>query len=151
MGTSAPPSRASASEWLGGIRFSGFTVIILGVIVFAAFMLVPTISTFVDQRQKIAALEDSVRVTQSEIAELEAEQERWGDEAYIAAQARERLYYTKPGEVPYLIVNDLDASEQPRDAEPVSDEVEEADDEWAGSLLRSLTEAGMAERAAPAE
>lgn len=144
---SASPSRASALDWLGGIRFSGFTVIMLALVVLGALVLVPTISTYVDQRQRIAALEESVQLTQDEIAELEAEQKRWGDEAYIMAQARERLYYTKPGEVPYLIVNDLDEADQPRDEKPVSDTAEEASSDWGGQLLRSLTEAGLSKQA----
>jgi len=145
MTESAPPSRASARDWLGGIRFSGFTVIMLALVVLGAFVLVPTISTYVDQRQKIAALEESVELTQAQIDELKAEQERWHDDAYIMAQARERLYYTKPGEVPYLIVNDLDEADQPKDAAPVSDQVEEAESDWGGQLLRSITEAGLSE------
>ena len=145
MTESAPPSRASARDWLGGIRFSGFTVIMLALVVLGAFVLVPTISTYVDQRQTIAALEESVQLTQAQIDELKAEQERWHDDAYIMAQARERLYYTKPGEVPYLIVNDLDEADQPKDAAPVSDQVEEAESDWGGQLLRSITEAGLSE------
>ncbi|MGO1411475.1 MULTISPECIES: septum formation initiator family protein [unclassified Microbacterium] len=148
MSTSAPPSRSSAREWLARLRLSGFTMIMLALVVLGALVLVPTVSTYVEQRQKIAALEESVQLTQSEIDALEDEQQRWGDEAYIMAQARERLYYTKPGEVPYLIVNDLDESEQPQDAEPISDEVEEARSDWGGQLLRSITEAGLSERAA---
>ena len=148
MSTSAPPSRSSAREWLARLRLSGFTMIMLALVVLGALVLVPTVSTYVEQRQKIAALEESVQLTQSEIDALEDEQQRWGDEAYIMAQARERLYYTKPGEVPYLIVNDLDESEQPQDAEPISDEVEEARSDWGGQLLRSITEAGLPERAA---
>lgn len=149
MSRSAPPSgvsgrrAATARQWLGGIRLSGFTLIMLGLVVLGAFVLVPTVSTYVEQRQKIAALEESVRLTEAEIADLEAEQERWRDPAYITAQARERLYYGKPGEVVYLIDNDLDASQLPRDADPVSDEVEEAPADWMAQLLRSVVAAGL--------
>ncbi len=38
------------------------------------------------------------------------ERERWKDPAYITTQARERLYYVKPGEVVYLVDNDLAAA-----------------------------------------
>lgn len=153
MSRSAPPSdvsgrrTATARQWLGGIRLSGFTLIMLGLVVLGAFVLVPTVSTYVEQRQKIAALEESVRLTEAEIADLEAEQERWRDPAYITAQARERLYYGKPGEVVYLIDNDLDASQLPRDADPVSDEVEEAPADWMAQLLRSVVAAGLTQTA----
>jgi len=153
MTRSAPPSRtparavATAREWLGGIRLSGFTMIMLGLVVLGAFVLLPTVSTYVEQRQKIAALEEAVQLTADEIADLEAEQERWQDPAYITTQARERLYYGKPGEVVYLIDNDLDESELPRDAEPVSDQVEQAPADWMGQLLRSLVATGLTETA----
>src|SRR5690606_12538886 len=99
--------------WLGGIRLSGFMVIMLGLVVLAAFVLVPTLGTYIDQRQQIAALEESVELTQAQVAELERERERWNDPAYITTQARERLYYVKPGEIVYLVDDDLDPVERP--------------------------------------
>lgn len=153
MTRSAPPSRtpdravSTAREWLGGIRLSGFTMIMLGLVVLAAFVLVPTVGTYVEQRQKIASLERAVQLTADEIADLQAEQERWQDPAYITTQARERLYYGHPGEVVYLIDNDLDESELPRDAEPVSDHAEQAEADWMGQLLRSVVAAGLTETA----
>ena len=105
----APPSRARQTPrerrpvdvraWLGGIRLSGFMVIMMGLVVLAAFVLVPTIGTYVDQRQRIAALAIAVSVSEDEVADLKAQRERWRDPAYITTQARERLYYVKPGEV----------------------------------------------------
>ena len=72
--TTAPPLRAPKQRrparrpvdvrgWLGGIRLSGFMVIMMGLVVLAAFVLVPTIGTYVDQRQQIAALQASVEVS----------------------------------------------------------------------------------------
>lgn len=147
MSASTPPSRPSARDWLGGIRLSGFTMIMLGLVLLGALVLLPTVGTYVEQRQRIAGLEEAVQLTREEIAELEAEQERWGDPAYIVTQARERLYFVRPGEVVYLVDNDLDPADLPQDAEPVSDEVEEASSEWAEHLLRSLAAAGLAEHA----
>lgn len=72
-------------------------VIMLGLVVLAAFVLVPTVGTYLSQRQQIAALEESIRVGKERIVELEAERDRWSDEAYITSQARERLYYVRPG------------------------------------------------------
>jgi cell division protein FtsB len=74
--------------WLGGIRLSGFMVIMLGLVVLAAFVLVPTIGTYVDQRQQIAALIAAVEVTQDQIDDLEAQRERWNDPVYIMTQRR---------------------------------------------------------------
>ena len=37
-------------EWAGGIRFSAFTAIMLGLVVLAVFVLVPTVGTYLSQR-----------------------------------------------------------------------------------------------------
>ena len=147
----APPSRAprrvDVRDWVGGVRFSAFTGIMLGLVVLAAFVLVPTVGTYLDQRQQIAALEHAVRVGQDEVAELEAERERWSDPAYITAQARERLYYVKPGEVVYLVDDDLPDSAVPQEQAPVTDDVEETRSDWMAQLVRSVASAGVSRTA----
>lgn len=163
-----PPSRAQAAsvqaptrpsrrpqvdvrDWASGIRLSGFMVIMLSLVVLGAWVLVPTLGTYIDQRQKIAALEASVQVSADEIEALEQVRERWDDPAYITTQARERLYYVKPGEVTYLVDNDLDPASLPQEQAPVSDELEERPADWMPQLLRSVTGAGLAQNATPAE
>ncbi|MFG6445172.1 septum formation initiator family protein [Microbacterium sp. P06] len=158
MNDRVPPSRTpdagdprvDVRAWLGGIRFSGFMVIMLGLVVLAVFVLVPTVGTYVDQRQQIAALQDAVSLSESEVADLEAQRDRWTDPAYITTQARERLYYVKPGEVVYLVDNDLPASALPQDEAPVSEDVEQTRTDWMSQLVRSVTTAGLAQTALPA-
>lgn len=155
----APPSAASAARraqrtvdvraWLGGIRLSGFMVIMLGLVVLAAFVLVPTIGTYVDQRQRIAALAGAVLVTEDEVADLEAQRARWRDPAFITTQARERLYYTKPGEVVYLVDNDLAAADVPQEQDDVSDSVTQTRTDWMSQFVSSVTAAGLAQMAEP--
>ncbi|WP_307214699.1 septum formation initiator family protein [Microbacterium sp. SORGH_AS_0888] len=147
----APPSRArrrvDVREWLGGMRLSGFMIIMLGLVVLAVLVLVPTIGTYVGQRQRIAALEHSVQVTQQEIADLQQQDDRWRDPAYVTTQARERLYYVLPGEVVYLVDNDLPASAQPQEEAPVSDQVQQTRTDWMSQLVRSVAAAGAARTA----
>lgn len=160
--TTAPPSRASKPAgrdprrrparravdvrgWLGGIRLSGFMVIMLGLVVLAAFVLVPTIGTYLDQRQQISALQDAVEVSRADVEALEAQRERWTDPAYITTQARERLYYVRPGEVVYLVDDDLPAALVPQEQAPISDEVEQTRTDWMSQFVRSVTEAGIAQ------
>lgn len=162
----APPSRGrgaasaergSAGErpgvdvrgWLGGIRLSSFMVIMLSLVVLAAFVLVPTLGTYVDQRQQIAALADAIQVSKDDVADLQAQRDRWADPAYITTQARERLYYVKPGEVVYLVDNDLDAAALPQEPAPVSDVAQAARSDWMTQLVRSVTAAGVAAVARP--
>ncbi|WP_311260049.1 septum formation initiator family protein [Microbacterium sp. WCS2018Hpa-9] len=140
--------RVDVREWASGIRLSAFSVIMLSLVVLGAWVLVPTLGTFIDQRQKISALEQSIQVSEDEIAALEKERERWNDPAYITTQARERLYYVKPGEVVYLIDNDLDPAALPQQQGPVSDTLEETPSDWMPQLLRTLTSAGLSDTAA---
>ena len=143
-------AKVDVREWAAGIRLSAFSVIMLSLVVLGAWVLVPTLGTFIDQRQKIAALEHSIQVSENEIAALEKERERWEDPAYITTQARERLYYVKPGEVVYLIDNDLDPAALPQQQGPVSDKLEETPSDWMPQLLRTLTAAGLSDTAAVA-
>ncbi|MDQ4213921.1 septum formation initiator family protein [Microbacterium capsulatum] len=150
-GTGSP--RAGAVDvrgWVGGIRLSSFMVIMLSLVVLGAWVLVPTLGTYLDQKQRISALEHSVQVTQQKIDQLKAERDRWKDPAYITSQARERLFYVKPGEVVYLIDNDIDPAAQPTDRAPVSKKVQEHTSDWGAQLLRSVTGAGLAQTAASA-
>lgn len=145
--TATPARTVDVREWASGIRLSGFAVIMLSLVVLGAWVLVPTLGTYIDQRQKIAALEDAVQLSQDQIDALEREQQRWNDPAFITTQARERLYYVKPGEVVYLIDNDLDAGDLPRTQKPISDTIEEGEDDWMPQLLRSVAAAGLAQSA----
>jgi cell division protein FtsB len=146
---SRPDRRVDVRDWVGGIRMSGFMAIMLGLVILAALVLVPTIGTYVDQRQQIAALKHDVKATEDEITELTTERERWRDEAYIVAQARERLYYRRPGEVVYLVADDLPADAIEPQQRPVSGSVQETQRDWMTQFLRSVTEAGLAKTVAP--
>lgn len=140
-------ARIGVRDWLGGVRLSGFMVIMLGLVVLAVLVLVPTVGTYLDQRQRIAALTESVRLTEQQVADLAAQERRFTDPAYITTQARERLYYVAPGDVVYLVDNDLPAARQPRDAEQVSDHLEQTPTDWMAQLVRSVAAAGAARTA----
>lgn len=157
---SVPPRRSAAEralpsfsvrEWLGGIRFTGFLVIILGLVVLGAFVLVPTIGTYLDQRQKISALQESVQLARDQVEELEKERERWNDPAYVTSQARERLFYVKPGEIVYIIDNDLPEDAIADDNVVVSSDVEVTQSNWMSLTLRSVVAAGLAKNAVSSE
>ena len=136
-------------DWLGGVRLSAFMFIMLGLVMLAVLVLLPTVGTYIEQRQRIAALEESVQVTEDRVAELEAERDRWNDRAYITTQARERLYYHLPGEIVFLVDNDIDPATLPAEQAQVSDEVQAARSDWMGAMLRSITEAGLTKNAVP--
>ncbi len=135
--------------WLGGIRLSGFMVIMLGLAVLAAFVLVPTVGVYLNQRQQIAALEHAASVTEQQVKDLERERARWKDPAFIATAARERLFYVRPGEVVYLVDDDLPAGRRPADVAPISGSVVQTATDWMSQFVRSVTAAGMSAVADP--
>lgn len=61
------------------------------------------VRTYFSQRaemQQLAAAEAALR---TQIAELEQQKEKLGDPVFIAAQARERLGFVMPGDIPYQV------------------------------------------------
>ncbi|PVE67068.1 FtsB family cell division protein [Microbacterium testaceum] len=149
-GGRAPAQRGvDVREWLGRVRISGFVVIMLGLVVLGTFVLVPTVGTYMDQRQQIQALRSAVQLSQSEVSDLQMQRDRWSDPAYIRTQARERLGYTFPGEIVYLIDNDLPASATPQEQDDVTGDVGQTRTDWMAQLVRSVAASGAAQVAVP--
>ena len=71
-----------------------------------AFILVtPTAVQFMKQRDELRALRADVDATRAENADLTNELDRWKDDRYVIAQARERLTFVFPGETPYRVID----------------------------------------------
>jgi hypothetical protein len=121
--------------WAGGIRFSAFTAIMLGLVVLAVFTLVPTVGTYLG-RQQIAALAHSVQVTKRigdpAAAEGPLERPRVRDLPGAGATV------LRPGEVVYLVDNDLPATAMPPTQAAVSAQVQETRTDWMAQLVRSI-------------
>nr|WP_082510356.1 septum formation initiator family protein [Leifsonia sp. Leaf325] len=134
---------SAAGGWMRGLRFSGFSLIMMGLAVLAVIVLAPAAQSWVAQRQQIAALQQAVAAEKSEVESLTAERERWNDKTFITTQARERLAYVMPGEVSFLVINDLPAAAAAEPA-PVSTEVQATKSDWMQSLFASTMAAGLA-------
>lgn len=152
-GGSRQSVRQVSAEWLAGIRFSGFSIIMMGVLVLAVVVLAPSIAAYAEQRQQIAELKAEVARQEAEVARLSEQRERWSDETYIVTKARERLYYVLPGEVSYLVIDDRSPEALANADRLVSREVTEERGDWMQTMLRSVMTAGLAPAAsdAPAE
>ncbi len=140
------PVRSSpGAAWLRGIRFSGFSLLMMGLLVLGVVVLAPNIKAFVEQRQQIADLSSQLADDTATVERLTSERERWDDSTFVMTQARERFFYVKPGEVSFLVINDLDAAVLADVDEPVSDELTTTDVDWTESLLASLLTAAYAD------
>jgi cell division protein FtsB len=140
----AMPSESTAESWLRGIRLSGFSILVLALVVLSIVVLAPGLRVLIEQRQQIADLQASLAAQKANVQELTEQRARWNDPAYIKAQARDRLFYVMPGEYPYLILDDVAPSEA-ADPKPASDGIEETRVDWAGALLSSLFAAGLSD------
>ncbi len=87
--------------------------------ILCVLVLSPELRLFVDQQREIAALERDVAEHERAMSDLEDEVAAWSDDAYVAAQARERLRYVLPGETGYVTSPELLAQgDQRPDAPP---------------------------------
>ena len=61
------------------------------------------VRTYFAQRTEMKQLAASETALRQQISELEQQKGKLGDPAFIAAQARERLGFVMPGEIPYQV------------------------------------------------
>lgn len=87
-------------------------VVVLAVLgVVCALVLAPPLRLYAEQQQEVAALREEIAQREPDVARLEGEVSLWGDDAYVAAQARERLGYVMPGETGFVVPDpDQDAT-----------------------------------------
>ena len=142
------PEESAPEHWLRTIRLSGFTLLMLGLVILAVIVLAPNLRILIEQRQQIAALQAAVDDAKNSVQELEGDVARWSDPAYIESQARERLFYVFPGDVSYLVVADASAPST-SDGQPISDKIQTTQVDWVRSLLSSVYTAGLTD--APAD
>jgi len=80
---------------------------ILLFVMLAVILIAPTLSSYLSQQQQLRELNASVENEEARVKALETEALLWKDDDYVAAQARQRLGYVRPGETLY-VVNDPD-------------------------------------------
>ncbi len=116
---------------------------VAGLFVVLALLIAPYVRPWVSQRSQIAAAQDEVIRLKGEVAHLTAERRRWDDPAYVSAQARQRLKYVKPGEIGYVLLDDVapPVSADPREAAVAIPE-QDLSRPWYGTLWRSIETAG---------
>jgi len=130
------------------LQASGFTATVLGLIVTAVVVLSPSLRVLAEQRQQIAQLRDELQTTDEEVVKLEDQLERWSDRAFVETQARSRLMFVYPGDITYLVLDDLpDGSDEP--FEEVSEEIQVSSGDWRQALLASYLVAATTDASIP--
>jgi hypothetical protein len=96
--------------------------VLVTLVVVALAALVPTVNSYVAQRQKLSEL-------QSQVA-------RWEDPTYVAARARERLLFAMPGETQYRLTDTSGQDVPLTEAQQQEEAAKEG--EWYSTLWESL-------------
>jgi len=131
--------------WLRGIRSSGFSLVMMAILILAVVVLAPSLRIYAEQRQEIDKLSASVAAQNATVTQLKTERERWNDRTFVTTQARDRLSYVLPGDINFLVINDLPlpAAGTPGTAR-VSTEIQDTDVDWLASVFASVMTAGLA-------
>lgn len=137
----ALPEESAPGQWLRSIRLSGFTFVMLAILVLTVVVLAPSLRTVVEQQNQLAQLRQQVEESKDAVAALEDDIARWDDPAYIEAQARDRLVYVFPGDYTYLVIDDT-TTVTTDDGAPISDDIQTTEIDWVRSLLASIVTAG---------
>jgi cell division protein FtsB len=98
-GTPAEPARTRGSRNLTGR--AAVVLLVLGALIVSYAQ---SLRVWFDQHQQISALNQEIQDRQKRVGELNDEITRWGDDAYVKAQARQRLGWVMPGEVGYRVI-----------------------------------------------
>ncbi len=137
------------------VKLNSVSVSLILVIVVGTFLISTDVQTYLQQRREIAEMELSIQQAEDDVADMQAERDRWQDPVYIRSQARDRLYYVLPGEVSYLVMDSdgMDFSDtsgtvgaklaEARNADEISKEIAAASENWVDSLLESVLRAAL--------
>lgn len=137
----AAEGRPHTGVWLGSLRVSGLTILIGALTVLGIGVLAPQINILVQQRHEVADLQEQVRTQTEALNSLEKQRARWEDPAYIRAQARERLFYVMPGDISFIVINDVPIEQRPA-AKPTAT-LKQTQTDWVAGLMNSVLVAGL--------
>ena len=129
----------------------GFTArraaILAAVVCVLTLTIAGPVRTYFAQRTEMKQLAASEAALRAQIAELEGQKAKLADPVYIAAQARERLGFVKPGDIPYQVQLPPGAVVQP-DAGPQAQAAPNGDP-WYTSLWHTIADTPHGPPAAP--
>jgi cell division protein FtsB len=107
------------------------------------------VRTYFAQRTEMDQLAASEAALGRQIGDLEQKKAKLGDPAYIAAQARERLGFVMPGDIPFQVQLPPTAAASPQ---PGADTAKPAkNDPWYTSLWHTIADAPHLQPAPPTE
>ena len=128
------------------IQRSGAVIVGVIIAVAAVVDLSHPVQIWFEQQARLAELDNEVASARANLAEAKAELERWSDRVYVETQARERLMFVYPGDISYLVVNDVNA--EPTKSDEVLGTVQQTSIDWVDAFLQSYAFAAQPEQPA---
>jgi len=120
----------------------GFTArraaILAAVVCVLTLTIAGPVRTYFALRTEMKQLAASEAALREQIADLESQKARLADPVYIAAQARERLGFVMPGDIPYQVQLPQSAVAQP--AEQAREQAAPSGDPWYTALWHTIAD-----------
>jgi len=121
--------------------FTGRATVLIVVLVALALAYTYPVRVYLAQESQIAQMQAAQAKQEDDIRGLEEEVEKWKDPEYVRIQARDRLFYVRPGEVPLLVLNDPAGA-----ARDAAGTTASAPDRWYDTLWGSVAAANAESR-----
>lgn len=134
-------SIADAAEQQSEQRL-GFTArraaILAAVVCVLTLTIAGPVRTYFSQRTEMEQLAATEAALRAQIADLQGQKEKLGDPVFIAAQARERLGFVMPGDIPYQV--QLPPSAAVTDNPEVPQATTASTDPWYTALWKTIAD-----------
>lgn len=129
-------------KWsFGGLTISVRLLVTLVVVGILAVTLVPLGLQWIKQEQSYRSIVTEVAVAEQKANSLRQDLAAWDDEDFIAATARERLGYVRPGETQYVVTDAPEREEQAAEVE--HNNLTGPPKPWMWQLAESLRDADL--------
>lgn len=121
--------------------FNGRLIALVVVATIILFLAAPTAKIYMDQRSQIAQLQRTIAEEERHQDELKKQERLWNDDSYVEQQARERMFYVRPGESAYVVVGAQDVSGETVTSS--AEQVEAGRPAWADGLWNSVVDSAF--------
>ncbi len=125
-------------------RLTGRAAVLVLVLAVLMVSYASSMRAFFEQREQLAGLRADIAESKTNIKELEREEARWEDPAYVAQQARLRLGWVQPGDIGLQV---LDENGKPMGTDTSLEDAElgtpRVEPEWYETAWGSVVAAGL--------
>ena len=144
--SSAPQPRRAPAASARSTALTGRAAILALALAFVIVAIALPFKIWLSQRGDLDSLNSQIARVQARVAQLDAQDQRWNDPAYVEAQARKRLHYVMPGESNRIVLGPKPSHVQKEIATAIAHPAAPpvSDGPWYSQLWQSMQTAGAA-------